>query len=167
MRKGLYKILLIISVLGIVCCAAGTALAAPSRWFGSAGLENDSTAVGSWIRVTVTGADGFDSDEDYTAEFTVKQWAENGSYKLVLTGIDFFSPSQTGSPDPDEMWEYYTGQDWAPVSEAENMELIPVVTVNTDTAYFKLRVKPGFFEKTDFMDYLEYHLELTAELLPI
>ena len=165
MKSNSLKISLILSILFTTACGvAVTAFAAPLRWLGSAGLKNNNAAVDPWIKVTISSADGFDSDEEYVATFTVKQWAENGNYKLVLSGIDFLCPPETESLDPDKMWEYYADGVWAPISEARSLELIPIITFNTNTAYLKLRIKPGFLQTPDFMKYLECSLKLTAEL---
>lgn len=168
MKNNFFKILLIISIIIIAgCFTTGTAFAASFRWFGAAEKKDNNAAVDSWIKVIATPAEGFDSDEEYIAEFTVKHWAENNNYKLVLSGVDFFCPSKPGTLDPDVMWEYYADGGWAPVSEAQGLELIPVVTLKTCKAYLKIRIKPGFFENTGFEEYLDYYLELTAELLSL
>jgi len=167
MKNKLFVTLLVLSTVIAVYCGTGTAFAAPLRWVKSSGLEGNCAVVSSWIKVEATSADGFDSDEEYIVEFTVTHWAENNSYKLVLSGIDFFNPSKAESLDPDEMWEYRTDGAWSPVSEALNLELIPKVATDARTAYLSVRIKPDFFQKPDFMEYLSYHLELTAELLPI
>lgn len=165
MKNNLRKTLLILPlVMLIACCGAGTAFASPHRWFGSFGMEDNNAFVDSWIRATVSPETEFGSDEEYTAEFTVTQWAESGNYKLIISKVGFLHAAETAALGPDEMWEYSADGTWAPVSRAEGMELIPVVTVNTNTAYLKLRLKPGFFQTPDFTEYLEYSLELTAVL---
>jgi len=141
------------------------AFAAPARWFGNTVKEDNTANITSWIKVTVTGEDCFAADEEYTAEFTVRQWAEDGNYKLVLSGVRFYDPQETENLDPDYMWEYYTGNDWSPITGARGLELIPVVELKTYTAYLTIRVKPGIFDVAGFAEYLEYSLELTAALI--
>jgi len=168
MKKNLSKILLVLSLVAVAaCCAAGTAFAAPRRWFAGVGVTDNIAVVNPWIMVTVFADAEFGSDEECVAEFTVRQWAENGNYKLILSKIKFFCPSRTEILNPDEMWEYYADGLWAPVSQAEKSELLPAVTISTHTAYIRLRITPGFFQKPSFTNYLEYALELTAELTPI
>jgi len=167
MKNVFYKRLLIVSVIITACFTVQTAFAASLRWFESVGLKDNSAVVGSWIAVAVTGTDGFDSNEEYVAAFSVKQWAENGNYKLVLSKIDFLDSSQAETYDPDEMWEYYADGVWTPISEAENSKLIPIVTFDANTAYLRIRIKPDFFQKADFSEYLDCSLRLTAELLPV
>ena len=168
MKKNLNKILFILSLAVLAaCCAAGTAFAASPRWFGGVGIEGNNAFVEPWIRVTVTPETEFESDEEYIATFTVEQWAESGNYKLILSKARFFHPLKTEALDPDEMWEYYANAAWVPISQAENSELIHAVSAGANTAYLKLRVKPDFFQTPTFAKYLDYSLELIAELLPI
>jgi len=156
-----------ISFFLIGCCVMAKVFAASPQWFAGNGLKDNQAVIDSWIIITVAPAESFDSDEEYTAEFTVKQWAENGNYKLVLLEIYFFCPLKTENLNLDEMWEYFSDDAWVPISGAKDLELIPLVTVKTYIAQMKIRIKPGFFQKTDFAEYLDYHLGLAAELLPV
>ena len=145
------------------CFTLGTAYAASQRWFTSVD-KGGYALIDAWIKVKISPETEFGHDEEYVAEFTVEQWAINGNYKLVLNKVDFFCPTKTAVLDPDEMWEHYVGGLWKPVSQAKNLVLIPIVTVNTNIAYLKIRVKPSFFQKPNFAEYLEYSLELGAVL---
>jgi len=158
-------LLLALSVFASACCTALTAFAAPGRWFGSTIKDDNTVRTASWIKVTVTGEDCFSSDEEYATEFVVRQWAEGGNYRLILRGVRFFDPSGAESLDPDCMWEYYDGGDWAPVTDARGLELIPAVELKAHTAYLKIRVTPGFFDTAGFAKYLDCNLELTAALI--
>jgi len=165
MKKSLHKNLLIVSlVVFTACCAAGAAFAAPLRWFGGGGIEGNNALIEPWIRVTVSPETAFGQDEEYVAVFTVEQWAKSGGYGLVLSKVGFLCPSETEAPDPDIMWEYYADGAWKPVSQAEGIELIPVVTVDANIAHLKIRLNPDFFQTPCFSEYLEYSLELTAVL---
>ena len=167
MKNKALKIILIISVLAAAFFTAGAALAAPARWFQSTTLGDNNAAVKPWISVVVAPEESFTSEGQYVAEFTVTQWAKGNNYKLVLSAIDFYRQPDTRDLDVDDMWEFYDGDDWAPLSEAENLKLIPLVTHKTQTAYLSLRVKPDFFHTAGFAEYLTYKLELTAELQPV
>jgi len=163
------KILLIISVCLAAFFTAGTAVAfassIPSRWFRHNDLTNIAT-IESWVKVTVTSVDSFNSDQVYLAEFTAKYWAEDNNYKLVLTDIDFYGPNDERDLDADDMWEYYDGADWPPLSGALHSILIPSVNSADFTADLSIRIKPDFFHYAGFAPYLAYNLELTAKLLP-
>ena len=166
MKSKLTIIPLIILVI-IACCGVETAFVSAQRWFERSDLRDNSADIGSWIKVTVTSAEGFYSNEEYIAEFVVKQWGESGSYKLVLGEVGFFCPSKEESLDPDGMWEYDADGIWTPISEAKNFELIPAVTGGTHTVCLKIRMTPHFFQEENFAEYLDYHLELTAELVRV
>jgi len=164
MKNKFLKVMVIIAVLASLY-AAGAALAIPVRWVENKPLEDNSATVAAWVKVAAVSSDGFDDDEEYLAAFIVTQWAENGNYKLVLSGIEFFNASRENK-DPDGMWEYFTaGGVWVPISQAKNLELIPSVTVNSNIAILAIRVKPGFFRTPGFAEYLDYTLELTAKLV--
>ncbi|MCL2751283.1 MAG: hypothetical protein FWE62_00825 [Firmicutes bacterium] len=173
MKNKITKNRILISVLCVsflisVFSVAGIAFAVPAHWFGSTELPDSSAAVKSWIKTAVTSKDGFDADEALTVKFAVTQWAESGNYKLVLSGINFYSESRAEILSADQMWEYYAAADtWLPVSQALNLKLIPKVTVQDHTAYLKIRLKPGFFILLDWADYLDYSLELFAELISL
>jgi len=165
MKKQFLSTLLIMSAFISAGTATVIAIAAPAHWFAALGKKVNAP-VNSWITVKVTGADGFDAKDEYIAEFAVKQWAESGNYKLALSEINFYGPSHTTGLDMDNMWEYHDGSVWAPISGAKTLELIPLVTLKSHTAYLKIRIKPGFFHTAGFAEYLSYNLELAAELLP-
>jgi len=167
MKNKVIKTLILITALTLACGAAGSALAAPAKWFAGTELNDNTAFVKSWIKVTLTGAEGFAADEEYIAEFTVRQWAEDGNYKLVLSEIDFCGPQGAEYLNPDYLWEYLSSGGWKPVSQAKNHVLIPAVSTAEYYAYLKIRIKPGTFETAGFAEYLEYILELTAELLPV
>ena len=161
-------LLLFISIILTACCAVGTAFAA-ARWFDSTDL-NGRADIRSWIKVAVKPEKSFAADEVYIAQFTVRQWAEGSNYKLVLSKVDFVSLSGTGTLNPnkaDEMWEYYDGSEWTPISGAENLELLPNISLKKHTAYLKIKLKDGFFDEAGFYEYLNYCLELTAELISV
>ena len=165
MKNKAFILILFLTLIFIGCYTAVTAFAAPQRWFGSGGLKDNSVSVNSWIKVTVTSADGFAANEEYIAEFIVKQWAESGNYKLVLSGINFYAAADAETLNPGDMWEYYNDGFWRPVTELLNLELIPSVTVESFAAYLKIRVTPDFFNTAGFAKYLNYCLELTAKLV--
>jgi len=161
------NLLVFISVVMLACCVTVTAFAATSRWLSGDELKDSSAEINSWIKVRAASADAFAADEDYIVTFTVKQWAENGNYKLVLSDVDFFDESGNRELDPDHMWQFLEGGVWKPVSQAENLQLIPLVTVNSYAAELQMRVNPDFFLQDGFAPYLDYSLELTARLQKI
>lgn len=166
MKKRLKIALLITLIFAFTAaCTTFAGAHAAGRWFNRTEKTDNSAKVVSWIKVTVTPEEGFGANDVYAADFTVRQWAEGGNYKLVLSGVKLLDKSGSAK-SPDAMWEYYSGGGvWKPISNAINMELIPDITLSTHTAELKIRVVPGFFEAVGFAPYLDSVLELTAELL--
>jgi len=165
MKKKLFFTASALLILATLSFGGIAAVFAAPRWFSGNESEENTVVVNSWIKVAVKSKDAFAASETLTVKFTVKQWAEDGNYKLILSQIQYFCEPSAEVLNPDYMWEHYSGCDWAPISEALNFDLIPKVDMKSHTAYLKIRVKPDVFLTAGFRKYLDYNLELTAALV--
>jgi len=166
MKNKILKIICALSVLAVLSFGGIATTFAALRWFDSSELEDNSVFVKSWIKVTVTSAEAFAADEELTVRLAVKQWAEGGNYKLVITGIDYYCSFSAAVLDPDYLWEFYADNNtWEPISNAMNLVVIPEIDLKKHMAILKIRTKPDVFLTAGFADYLDYNLELTAALV--
>ena len=165
MKNKIYTTAFMLASLTAMAFGGIAAAFAASRWFDSSEKEDNSIAVQSWVKATVTSKDAFAAAEELTVKFAVRQWAEDGNYKLILSKLDYICPFNTEALNPDYLWEYCMGDGWAPISGAVNLELIPKIDLRATTAYLKIRVKPDVFLTAGFRKYLDYNLELTAALV--